>query len=309
MSTEQIDGLSIGALARATGINIHSLRMWERRYGAPASFRRPSGHRRYPYSEVARLRAVARALELGHRVGEVASLPIEKLEERIALSEQATESRRGAGAGRSGAHGRIISNWVAAARNFDEGPLSLEFMDEWHRLGPLSFLEERAVPLLRELGECWESGFLDVAQEHFAAEKMMDFLAARWRRMNEDATFAPVVIAGLPRDRHRAALVMVAVVAAAAGCRVVFLGPETPVDDLVRTSRQVNPVAVCLSASSVVQARAVGQYLSELRAAIADSIAVICGGGGAPREMRGVIGMDSFRALYDWLLEHRRRPA
>ena len=61
--TEMEDYLSIGQLARFTGVGIHSLRAWEKRYGAPRSQRLSSGHRRFPKEEVQRLRAVSRALE------------------------------------------------------------------------------------------------------------------------------------------------------------------------------------------------------------------------------------------------------
>ena len=57
--------ISIGELARLTGITTHTLRVWEKRYGSPSSQRLPSGHRRYPKEDVPRLRAVAKALGWG----------------------------------------------------------------------------------------------------------------------------------------------------------------------------------------------------------------------------------------------------
>ncbi len=61
--------LSIGALSKATGIAVETLRTWETRYGFPTPERKPSGHRVYPVSAVAapaarragpRARAIAR---------------------------------------------------------------------------------------------------------------------------------------------------------------------------------------------------------------------------------------------------------
>jgi len=63
--------LSIGALARATGVPVETLRTWESRYGYPVPERKPSGHRVYPLSSVPRLRRIAQALARGHRAGEV----------------------------------------------------------------------------------------------------------------------------------------------------------------------------------------------------------------------------------------------
>ena len=54
--------LSIGALSRATGIPVETLRTWENRYGYPVPERKPSGHRVYALASVPRLRRIAEAL-------------------------------------------------------------------------------------------------------------------------------------------------------------------------------------------------------------------------------------------------------
>jgi DNA-binding transcriptional MerR regulator len=57
--------LTIGELARRSGVAVPTLRAWERRYGFPRPQRLPSGHRRYELGDVSRVRAVARARESG----------------------------------------------------------------------------------------------------------------------------------------------------------------------------------------------------------------------------------------------------
>jgi DNA-binding transcriptional MerR regulator len=47
--------LSIGDVARATGVGQATLRAWEQRYGFPAPHREPSGHRRYDADDVERI--------------------------------------------------------------------------------------------------------------------------------------------------------------------------------------------------------------------------------------------------------------
>jgi hypothetical protein len=63
------DLLSIGEVAEATGLTPDVLRIWERRYGVPRPLRLPSGHRRYPTSELVRLRTLAEACAAGQRPG------------------------------------------------------------------------------------------------------------------------------------------------------------------------------------------------------------------------------------------------
>lgn len=51
-------GLTISAVAARTGVSVPVLRAWERRFGFPCPQRLPSGHRRYPESEVDRITRV-----------------------------------------------------------------------------------------------------------------------------------------------------------------------------------------------------------------------------------------------------------
>ena len=71
--------ITIGELAKRTGITTHTLRIWEKRHGAPKAIRLPSGHRRYPLEDVERLKTVAQALKLGFRAGKVVGRPSERV--------------------------------------------------------------------------------------------------------------------------------------------------------------------------------------------------------------------------------------
>jgi DNA-binding transcriptional MerR regulator len=57
--------LSIGEVARRTGIPVATLRMWEARYGFPVPHRRGSGHRRYTDRDCVLLREVKRERDAG----------------------------------------------------------------------------------------------------------------------------------------------------------------------------------------------------------------------------------------------------
>lgn len=57
--------LTIGELARRTGVNVPTLRMWEARHGFPQGARLPSGHRRYEERVVDLVQQVQRRREAG----------------------------------------------------------------------------------------------------------------------------------------------------------------------------------------------------------------------------------------------------
>ena len=306
---QETEGLSIGALSKATGISIHSLRMWERRYGAPQSLRRNSGHRRYPYEEVPRLRAVGRAIALGFRAGEVAALSLVDLQGKLDnLDAQSGVLHPGDPAG-SGSSIERLHQLVVAARDFNEHLLDREFLDGWNLLGPLHFLSHIAIPYMAELGDCWQSGCVDIANEHFASEKLCDFLSARWRSLNREATRAPYIIAGLPRDRHRVALLLAAIVVSSAEHRVLFIGGETPVADLASACRTSEAAGVCLPISASVSEAFAKRYLTELSEKVPGNVAIVTGGAGAPPPTGRVQRLPDFIDLYHWLRGRQEEAA
>lgn len=60
--------LTIGELARRTGLGVATLRMWEARHGFPRSHRLPSGHRRYDERTVELVQQVQRQRDAGVRL-------------------------------------------------------------------------------------------------------------------------------------------------------------------------------------------------------------------------------------------------
>lgn len=66
--------LTIGKVAAATGINVETVRYYQRRGLVPEPARPPGGVRRYSAATVARLRFIKRAQELGFTLAEIQRL-------------------------------------------------------------------------------------------------------------------------------------------------------------------------------------------------------------------------------------------
>ncbi len=71
--------MSIGAVARMTGINANTLRMWERRYQLGPSKRSPGGQREYTPTDIDHLRLIKKLMDKGMRIGDIAQLPTKTL--------------------------------------------------------------------------------------------------------------------------------------------------------------------------------------------------------------------------------------
>ena len=66
--------MTIGKVAKATGIGIETIRFYERQGLVPDPPRRSSGYRQYPEETLGRLRFIMRAKELGFSLKEIAEL-------------------------------------------------------------------------------------------------------------------------------------------------------------------------------------------------------------------------------------------
>jgi len=69
-----VAGITIGRLAKDTGVNVQTIRYYERRRLLAATVRTPSGYRVYGEEEVQRLRFIKNAQALGFTLREIADL-------------------------------------------------------------------------------------------------------------------------------------------------------------------------------------------------------------------------------------------
>ncbi len=296
------DYLSIGELSKETGVGVHSLRVWEKRYGAPRSERLPSGHRRYPKDEVTRLRAIARALESGYRASKVVTGTLEELQGLLGAqnfmnsSTEPSESEPG-----QVSRELIIEKWTEAVHQFDEFTLTQGFYEEWRKNGPLDFVMNLAAPFVVQVGKGWEIGEFTVSQEHFASERMEHFLSSMWRRMNERKEGPVVLVTTLPGDPHRLGIQMCAAVTAVTEARVIFLGPDTPTDEIIWAVKQCQADVLCISVSPTMDPVEVEGHLKMIKANMKKTVDLVVGGNGAPEGISGVNRFERFSDYLDWL--------
>ncbi len=291
--------LSIGALSRSTGIPVETLRTWERRYGYPVPERTSSGQRVYPLASVARLRRIGEALAHGHRAREVVTASDDALRALLATSPAFVPfpPERSPHPDESGA---ADSELLGAVRAFDAAGLTRRLQAEWARRGPLDFLEGCLVPLIREVGAAWATGRLEVRHEHFMSERVNDLLRTLRLPFEERAGGPLVILTSLPGESHALGLHMAALVLALNRCRVLLLGVETPLAELVQLVRELRARAVGISVSSATSGAATTRRLRLLRDQLPRRTALLVGGGGAPRLDQGVTSMTRLPELDAW---------
>ena len=291
--------LSIGALSRAIGIAVETLRTWESRYGFPVPERKPSGHRVYPVSAVPRLRRISQALQLGHRAGQVVGASEEALG-RLLETSAATPVASTTSLAAAGLPAEDLPGMLRLVKAFDGERLTRRFLADWARMGPVEFLEARIAPLIRAVGEGWENGTLEIRHEHFLSERIGDLLRSLRLPLEERATGPLVVFATLPGETHGLGLQMSALVLASAGCRILYVGTEVPIPQLAALARDLSVRAVAVSVSAATKGPPSAAALRKLREVLPRRIVLLAGGDGAPPARPGIDTVQTLRDLDAW---------
>ena len=292
---ENTHGMNIGALSKATGVPVETLRTWERRYGFPNPTRDDHGHRVYSIDMTEHVRMVEAAIKAGHRASSAVAMDLETLTDLFGSSAGGEYDFR-----ISNADPHTIQPWLDATRDYDGETLESLFRRDWANLGGMEFLKTRVHPFLVELGLAWSEQRLEIGHEHFASERLRDFLTSLWRPLSDRNTGPHVVCATLPGESHSLGLQMAAMTLSIVGCRVMYLGADTPIQDLADAATSHASAAVCVSISVAADRFTTVSDLSRLRATLPSNISLVIGGAGARQGIPAVEVFNNLDGLLAW---------
>ena len=274
----------IHEVAELTGLAPARLRAWERRYEVVRPHRQPNGYRAYTAEQVALLRAFARLIEGGERIGELVSRPPEEI-----LSHAETRYPQDS----------PEAALLDAVRQFDRERLEALLAQQLALRGLRAFAREIVLPLAEAVGDLWALGKLPIAGEHLASEVVLHALKGGLR-VNRGV--GPVVVAGcLPGERHEWGILATLAVVQEDGWRVQYLGADLPVEELVEASWKLSPAAVGLSSSDPSIVRASLPSLAALPGKLPPRTLAVLGGAGMERHARLLqgygyrIGIEAFQ--------------
>ncbi len=241
----------IGTVASLTGVSPITLRAWERRYGLVHPLRKPSGHRLYSREDIDLIHRVVALLEGGMRIGQVKDeLIAETPEEEQGEASTVWDSYR--------------NEMIAAIVRFDERRLETAYGNALALHPVETVTRELLTPLLVELGERWQSGAGNIAEEHFFAFYLRNTLGARFHHRQRDTTGRKILAACLPGEHHEIGLLLFGLAAHQAGFRLVLLGADMPLSDIPLAAAKSDCEAIVLSGSIKPEATVIEADLPRL---------------------------------------------
>ncbi|MBK8731286.1 MAG: cobalamin B12-binding domain-containing protein [Tetrasphaera sp.] len=263
--TTQPMTMRIGELSRRVGVSTHVLRAWESRYELLRPVRSTGGYRLYGPGDERRVLAVLTLRDNGIAAAEACRTVLRT--ERLRAGAE--------GAGDNGSSGdsqvRMTRNEVGEALaelhlcidDFDEAGSQIVLDRLSDGLNFEDLVRHALMPFLVSIGEAWERGELTIAHEHFATQIIrhrLSALALTWATGNGPNA----ILACPPGERHDVALLCLGVLLGNTGWQIRFLGADTPLPDLAKACRTVEPDLVILSATHEAAFEAVTMPLREL---------------------------------------------
>jgi methylmalonyl-CoA mutase cobalamin-binding subunit/DNA-binding transcriptional MerR regulator len=206
-------------------LSIETLRAWEHQHQVIRPARGSRG-RLYSGNDVKRLQLLAAAVNRGRMIEDIASLPDEELEAIITMPlaprDEPVEPEAAA------ASGELNSTLLAALHAFDGAGVERELLRLSLMMKPRDLVRGVLFRFLRHVGDDWPANKLGIAQEHLLSGAVRSVLGTMVRVYSKENVPKRLLFVTPAGERHEFGILAAAMLAAAGGLGVVYMGADLP---------------------------------------------------------------------------------
>lgn len=232
---------TIREVINLTGISEFMLRAWESRYKALTPERTVTARRLYSKQEILRARLLFELTKTNHRIGDIANLSMQELQ---ALSQ--------------GPHAQIksskhpdseISKVIKMIYQGKWDDIQQLLVSKRKQLKLTDFIQQIIAPLLAQIGSEVAEKRLSISDEHIFSSFIKENLYALRSQGKVKKNNTRLIIATPEGDDHEIGILIASVIAAHAGVRVLYLGPNLPVRELCEASIKFKATHVLIAST------------------------------------------------------------
>lgn len=270
----------IKVVSQMTGLSVHVIRAWEKRYHVVEPDRTDTNRRLYSEEEIEKLRLLNDASHLGHNIGSLAKLSLSELKNLLSREKTSLPENKGAlkPFNTNISADEILSECIEVIRNYDAKKLESLLLNASVRLTQPILIEEVIIPLVYRIGDMWHEGAIRVANEHLASSVIRSFLFNLLESYSLNDS-APVLISATPRGQeHELGALIAGVVAASAGWKVVYLGSNLPAEEIGAVVSYLNAKVVAISLVYPSDDPSLPKELKKLKQILPPGVSIIAGG-------------------------------
>jgi DNA-binding transcriptional MerR regulator len=276
---------SIQFVSKLTGLNAHTIRAWEKRYQAVVPERNESGKRVFNKEEVDRLNLLAKLVNLGNTISEVAKLENEKLQRLLSEFE---ESDQGQGKfvkvdEEPVNYNMALNALITGLYTYKLDIISHELEKIKSKTNPRDFALRLLAPLLREVGILVHANKLSIAQEHSLSAILRFHIGHTiYQHYHNIYDTTEVIVFATPEgEMHEFGVMLASLICCHYKQKFIYLGTNMPAESLAEAANQIKSRVVVLGVSPTFMTQtqhSLANYLEKLEEELIPKTEIWLGG-------------------------------
>lgn len=259
---------SIKDLEKLTGIKAHTIRIWEKRYNVVCPVRTDTNIRLYSDSDLKRLLNVSILNRNGLKISSILQLSLQELNQKVLdVSNNSINVDS------------VIESMIIAMIDLDEAKFEKLLSNGILKYGFEDTITNIIYPFLEKIGVLWLIGTICPAQEHFISnlirQKLIIALDAQVNNSNSNRkSFLLFLRDG---EYHEISLLFYSFLIKRKGHRVIYLGQNTPLADIIQLKSIINPDFVVTAFTTSQPKKELNNFINELAESFDQSMILVGG--------------------------------
>lgn len=285
---------SISDLEQLSGVQTHTIRIWERRYHALEPSRSAGNTRFYDDQQLKRLLNIVGLNKSGLKISQACALSNQEMDALLDQQIKATVAQ-------DEHFEYYISQMLKHGISYSEFHFDELITAGIEHYGLNKMYKYVLYPLLVRLGLMWRRDQLCPAQEHFIVNMIRQKLYKAIDEIPVLSSLAPSWLLFLPEDEdHDIGLLFAHYMLKSAGQKVIFLGSKVPLDSLTDAMNNKNITQLLFFIVRLKPRHEINQYLNELSARFADVKIRIAGDGKIIQELELPSNVSWFQSIEEF---------
>ena len=300
-------GYPIQIVAQKLGISTHVLRAWERRYPSIQPDRMPNGRRTYDAALCKRLEAIVLLVSFGYRIGDVADLSIDELQQRSVNAQHQTNGSPARNTPQPLMPEALCDQAADAVLAFDPDRIANITEQALATAGRRALADGYLFPVMRRVQALVANGQARPVHVAFLHQSFAVTLSGLLTTLRWDATLPRVVVTTPARARTIVGALAAALQARLSGWQPICVGTGIPAEEIAVAVETIAARAVVIAAVTDHYNTGAMVELSRLPAILPSGVQVYVGGR-VPDRMRddladsGLVHVADMDALHTHLV-------
>ncbi|MBT7610082.1 MAG: MerR family transcriptional regulator [Bacteriovoracaceae bacterium] len=277
---------NINITSKLTGLSLHTLRAWEKRYSIVTPKRNSSGHRLYNDKEVEILIRLNLLCTHGHNISNLIGKSLSELNDLLEKSGINDNKKNELVIDDDPVNAqKSLKNLLLALEAYRLDVVSHEFYNIKMKLSLRDLALNVVSPLLSTVGNKVSEGTFTISQEH-ALSSIIKFHLGQflYSKSRQRKKIGKLFIISTPEgDYHEFGILLAGLLCVHHGCNFFYLGPNMPAEALIQAADSLDADNIIMGTTnfnSAISSHHLDDYFSKILKGIGNKRKLIVGGSG-----------------------------